>query len=312
MEGALVHNLDPDVVSKWREAGRVSALALRYGQGLVKPGASLVEVADAVEEYIRKQGAEPAFPACVSINEVAAHYAPKAGDDTEFQEGDLVKLDCGAHVDGYIGDNAVTIDVGNTGRYDKLIEAARAALTVGVSIIGPNVNLATVGAAIEQTVGEYGYRTVANLTGHSIERWNLHAGMSVPSIANTPVQRPKVGTVLACEPFVTDGAGHVVNGPNGNIYHFARPRPVRNPDARRLMATVQKRYPKLPFAERWIQDAVSAPRSNLALTMLTKHVAIKNYAALVEAGKGMVAQFEHTMMVTEDGVEVLTLLKDDD
>lgn len=312
MNEALVHNLEPDVVEKWREAGRISALALRHGHGLVKPGASLVEVADSVEEFIRKQGAEPAFPACLSVNEFAAHYAPKAGDDIILQEGDLVKLDCGAHVDGYIGDNAVTIDVGETGKHDKLIEAARAALTVAVSIIGPNVNLATVGAAIEQVVDEYGFRPIANLTGHSIERWVLHAGMSVPAVGGTAVQRPKVGTVLACEPFVTDGAGHVVNGPNGNIYHFARPRPVRNPDARRLLQHVQRTYPKLPFAERWCSGTVPGTRMNLALNMLTKHVAIKNYAALVEAGRGMVAQFEHTMMVTEDGVEVLTLLKDDD
>ncbi len=308
---ATAVNLEPEVRAKWRAAGQASAKALDHGRTLVVPGASAREIADAVEAKIRQLGAEPAFPACVSVNEIAAHYAPKAGDTLTLREGDLVKLDCGAHVDGYIGDNAITIDVGGTGRHDKLIEAARAALTVAVSIIGPNVNLATVGAAIEQTVTEYGYRTIANLTGHSIERWLLHAGMSVPAIANTAVQRPKVGTVLACEPFVTDGAGHVINGPNGNIYHFSRLRPVRNPDARRLLTHVQQHHPKLPFAERWCDGSVPPNRLNMALAMLTKNVAIKNYAALVEAGRGMVAQFEHTMMITDDGVEVLTLLKGD-
>jgi methionyl aminopeptidase len=285
MNEALVHNLDPEVVAKWRRAGQVSARALRFGAGLLKPGVSVIEVADAVEEHIRQLGAEPAFPTCLSLNEVAAHFAPPPGDKTVLAEGDVVKLDCGAHVDGYIGDNAVTVEVGGTGRYDKLIEAARAALTVAVSIMGPNVNLSTVGAAIEETVRDYGYRTIANLTGHSIERWNLHAGMSVPAIANTPVQRPRVGTVLACEPFVTDGAGHVINGPNGNIYHFGRQRPVRNPDARRLLGAVAAKHPRLPFATRWVQGIVPDTRLNLALSMLTKHVALKNYAALVEAGR---------------------------
>lgn len=312
MGETLVHNLEPETVEKWRNAGRISALALRHGQELLVPGASVREVADSVEGKIRDLGGQPAFPACLSINEVAAHLAPAPGETTVLEEGDVVKLDCGAHVDGYIGDNAVTVEVGDTGRFDKLIEAARAALTVGVSIIGPNVNLSTVGAAIEETVKEYGFRTVSNLTGHSIERFNLHAGLSVPAIANTPVQRPRVGTVLACEPFVTDGAGHVVNGPNGNIYHFMRNRPVRNPDARKILAHVQRHHPKLPFAARWIDDVVSPARLNMGLGMLTKYVALKNYPALVEAGRGMVAQFEHTMMVTEDGVEVLTLLKDDD
>ncbi len=312
MGETLVHNLEPDTVEKWRSAGRISALGLRHGAGLLEPGVTARFVADAVEDKIRELGAQPAFPACLSINEVAAHWAPPPDDETVLKEGDVVKLDCGAHVDGYIGDNAVTVEVGGTGKWDKLIEAARAALTVGVSIMGPNVNLSTVGAAIEETVKEYDYRTVSNLTGHSIERWNLHAGLSVPAIANTPVQRPRVGTVLACEPFVTDGSGHVVNGPNGNIYHYLRNRPVRHPDARKIMAHVTKNYPKLPFASRWIDDVVSPRRLNMGLQMLTKHVALKNYAALVEAGRGMVAQFEHTMLITEDGVEVLTLLDDDD
>lgn len=302
---------EPEIMEKWRKAGRIGAKALRHGKGLVKPGVMASEVADAVESYIRESGAEPAFPACLSINEVAAHFAPGALDDVELKEGDVVKLDCGAHVDGYISDNAVTIEVGGTDRYTKLIEASRAALTVAVSIMGPNVNLSTVGAAIEQTIEEYGFRPIENLTGHSIERYNLHAGLSVPAIANTPVARPKVGTVLAVEPFVTDGAGHVVNGPNGNIYHYARPRPIRNPDARKLLGHVARQYPHLPFAERWCKGVVSPNRSRIAFSMLTKNVALKNYAALVEAGKGMVAQTEHTMMVTEDGVEVLTLLDDE-
>lgn len=310
-ESESVTGLDPEIEKKWRAAGKLSAKGLRYGASLIKPGVPAEEVADAVEEYFIKEGGASAFPACLSVNEVAAHYAPAKGDDLVLQEGDVVKLDVGAHVDGYIGDNAMTIEVGGTDNWSKLIEAARAALTVAVSIVGPNVNLSTVGAAIEQTMDEYGYRPIANLTGHSIERWNLHAGLSVPAIANTPVQRPKVGTVMAIEPFATNGAGHVVNGPNGNIYHYARQRPVRHPDARKVLQEVARTYPKLPFAERWI-DTVSANRLRMALTMLTKNVAIKNYAALVEAGKGMVAQFEHTVLITQDGVDVLTLLDDDD
>lgn len=302
---------EPEILEKWRRAGKIGARALRYGEGLLKPGTPAYEVADAVEEYIRKEGADPAFPACLSFNEVAAHYAPTHGDDLVIKEGDVIKLDCGAHIDGYISDNAVTVEVGGTDRYTKLIEASRAALTVAVSIMGPNVNLATVGAAVEQTVEEYGFRTIANLTGHSIEQYNLHAGLSVPSIANTPVSRPKVGTVLAIEPFVTDGAGHVINGPNGNIYHWSRARPVRHPSARTMMNHVAGKYPKLPFAERWVDDVVDGPKLRFVLNMLTKNVAIKNYAALVEAGKGQVAQTEHTVMITDDGVEVLTLRDDD-
>lgn len=290
---------------KWRRAGEISASAIELGKMIVKEGAKLYEVAEQIEDFMRDNGSVPAFPTNLSRNEVAAHYTPASTEtDLVFGKGDVVKLDLGAQIDGFIADTAVTIEVG-THKYDKLIEASRKALDEAISVMGPNANLTTVGGTIEQVITSYGYKPIRNLTGHLIERNVLHAGISVPNVQQRIQQRPRIGQVFAIEPFSTDGEGHVVSGPSGNIFHYQHDRPVRLPELRRLAQVISDKYPHTPFAERWI--ARDAPdRLHLHLQQLLKQVVIKSYPQLIEAGKGMVAQHEHTVLITEEGCDVLT------
>lgn len=291
--------------AKWRKAGEISAAAIEYGKMAIKEGAALYEVAEQIEDFMRENGAQPAFPTNLSRNEVAAHFTPASADrQLVFQSGDLVKLDLGAHIDGFIADTAVTLEVG-TKKWGRLIEASQKALNEAITIMGPNCNLATVGGAIESVIGSYGFKPIRNLTGHLIERNVLHAGISVPNVNQKTTQRPRIGQVFAIEPFATNGEGHVVSGPTGNIYHFQRDRPQRLPDARRLLQTVSTRYPHLPFAERWLARD-GHERSQMALNLLLKSVAIKSYPQLIEGRAGMVSQHEHTVLITEEGCEVLT------
>ena len=296
-----------DTFRDWMVAGRVAAQALEHGRTLCTPGAGLRDVVEGVEAFIRGAGLEMAFPCTASLNECAAHFTPTHDDDRILQEGDVVKLDCGAQKAGALSDNAITIDVGGTGRHMELIEAAKACLAEAVSIIGPNVNLGDVGAAIELTAKDRGFKTIQNLTGHSLEPWNLHAGLTVPNVGMRIAKRPRIGDVLACEPFVTDGAaGRVENSGPGNIYHFQRPRPQRLPTAKRLLGAVERRHPKLPFAERWLTDVIDPRKLGFNLSQLQKSAAIKHYPALSEASGGMVAQFEATLIITEEGCVVST------
>jgi methionyl aminopeptidase len=291
--------------AKWRKAGEISASAIEYGRMLIKPGAGLVEVADAIEDFMRDNGAEPAFPTNLSRNDVAAHFTPTSTDaQMRFNEGDVVKLDLGAHIDGFIADTAVTIEVGST-KFADLIDASKAALDEAISIMGPNASLETVGGTIESVITKRGFKPIRNLTGHLIERNVLHAGISVPNVRQRINVRPRIGQVFAIEPFATTGEGHVVSGPGGNIYHFQRERPQRMPDARNLQTLIRDKFPHMPFAERWVARE-QVGRTTLGLNLLLKSVAIKSYPQLLEAGRGMVSQHEHTVLITEDGCEVLT------
>ncbi|HEX2066076.1 MAG TPA: type II methionyl aminopeptidase [Candidatus Thermoplasmatota archaeon] len=300
----------PERLQDWLKAGQVAADALQFGKGLCVPGARLVDVVGAVEARIRATGLGLAFPCTLSVNQVAAHYTPAHDDPAALREGDLVKLDCGAELNGALSDNALTVEVGAGagGRHQRLIEASQACLQEAVSILGPNVDLGTVGAAIEMTAKEFGVRPIQNLTGHSLEPWNLHAGLTVPNVSMRIGRRPRIGDVLACEPFVTDGtAGRVENSGPGNIYHFQHGRPLRLPSMKRLLATVERRHPRLPFAERWLVDVLEPAKLGFNLGQLQKEALLKHYPALSEASGGMVAQAEATLVITEDGCRVTTV-----
>ncbi len=294
-------------LEKWARAGQVAAQALHVGEALCTPGRRVTEVVEAVEAYIQEQGLGMAFPCTASLNECAAHFTPTHNDGRELEEGDLVKLDCGAELDGALSDNALTVEVGNSNQYTDLIKTAQACLETALSIIGPNCNLGDVGAAIELTANDAGFKTIQNLTGHSLEEYNLHAGLTVPNVGMRVHRRPRIGDVLAVEPFVTDGQkARVENSGPGNIYHFQRSRPLRLPSAKKLLSGIQSRHPKLPFAERWLTDVIDPKKLNFNLTQLQKETLIKHYPALSEASGGQVAQFEACIVITEDGCTVMT------
>jgi methionyl aminopeptidase len=296
-----------ETFERWMSVGKVAAKAVRLGAEQCKPGVRLVEVVEAVEAYITEQGMGMAFPCTVSLNECAAHYTPDHNDGREFEKGDLVKVDCGAEMEGALSDNAISVDVGATGKWTKLIETANACLAEAEAVIGPNANLGSVGAVIERVATDAGFKTIQNLTGHSLETYNLHAGLTLPNVGMKVSRRPRIGDVLACEPFVTDGQkARVENSGPGNIYHFQGARPLRMPSQKQLLSGIQRRHPKLPFAQRWITDIIDAKKLGFNLAQLQKQGLIKHYPALSEASGGMVAQRENTLIVTEDGCVVST------
>jgi methionyl aminopeptidase len=296
-----------DVFARWLKAGQVAADALQVGKKLAVPGARIVDVAAAVEQRIRDQGLGLAFPCTLSVDACAAHYTPTHDDQTVLKEGQVVKIDCGAETGGALSDNALTVEVGGGDRHQRLIEASEACLKEAIGIIGPNVDLGTVGTAIGLTAKDFGYKTIQNLTGHSLETFNLHAGLTVPNCTMKVSRRPRIGDVLACEPFVTDGvAGRVENSGPGNIYHYQRPRNLRLPSAKKLLQAIERNHPKLPFAERWLAPHLEPHKLGVNLLQLQKEAAIKHYPALSEASGGMVAQTEATLVITEDGCVVTT------
>ena len=291
----------------WMRAGQVAAQALEVGRAECVEGAALVDICATVEDFIRARGFGLAFPCTTSVNSCAAHYTPDHGDPYRLQKGDLVKLDCGAELRGALSDNAISIEVGNENRHTGLIKAARACLDTAISILGPNCNLGDVGSAIELTARDHGFRTIQNLTGHSLEPYNLHAGLTVPNVGMRIKRRPRIGDVIACEPFVTDGsAARVGDSGPGNIYHFQRAAPQRMPSAKRLLGTIQQRHPKLPFAERWVTDVIDEKKLKFNMAQLQKVGVLKHYPALSEASGGMVSQREATLIITEDGCVVST------
>ena len=289
-----------DVLKKYRLAGKILAEVLEEAVERVKVGVPLLDVASFVENKTREKGAEPAFPCNISVNEEASHATPSADDTTAFKDGDIVKLDIGVHIDGYIADAAITVDLSSDGRHEALVRAAEDALNAAIAVVKAGVRTTEISEVIERTIRERGFKPIVNLTGHGLARFNPHAPPSIPNVKQRSGEILRAGDVIAIEPFATDGAGKVVEGSRTEIYKLVRLKPVRLPAARRLLAEIIK-FRGLPFAKRWL-----AHPSEIALRTLEREGILRAFPVLREESHGLVSQAEHTLLVKNDGCEVLT------
>jgi methionyl aminopeptidase len=292
----MTMQLSPEERERWREAGRVASRARELGLRLAVPGAKRREVAEAIEGEIRRLGAQPAFPANLSRNVEAAHFTPSPEDTEEFVAGDLVKVDVGAHLDGAIADTADTVEVGGGHRFENLIRAARDGLRAGIAQVRAGGRVDDVSRAIADAIRARGLRPIEDLTGHSVERYLLHAGKAIPNVPGRTTETLREGEVIAIEPFATNGVGHIANGPFGNIQRFRADPGPRDPALAGLFA----RFRTLPFTVRW----VATPEDREALRRARR--LLQTYPVFLEAGEGWVAQAEHTVLVGATGPEVLS------
>ncbi|ASJ03270.1 type II methionyl aminopeptidase [Thermococcus profundus] len=287
------------------KAGEISRQVKKEVIDMIKPGARLYDIAEFVEKRIEELGGKPAFPCNLSLNEQAAHYTPYKGDETVLKEGDYLKVDLGVHVDGYIADTALTVRVGM--EEDDLMDAAKEALENAIATVRAGAKVRDIARAIEETIRGKGFNPIVNLSGHKIERYKLHAGISIPNVyRQADTYELKEGDVFAIEPFATTGAGQVIEVPPALIFMYVKDKPVRMLQARRLLMHIKMNYKTLPFAYRWLQGFMPEGQLKLALAQLDKVGAIYSYPILREVRGGMVAQFEHTVIVEKDGAYVTT------
>ncbi len=294
----------PDL-DKLRKSGRISAAAREHGRQMVKPGARLEHIVLAVETMIRDLGGEPAFPAQMSRNHIAAHYCPHPGDPTEVQATDIVKLDLGTHVDGWVTDTATTVDL-QGGPDSALVAASRMALDNAIAVMGPGASITEIGRQIETTIKAFGFNPIYNLTGHGVAPFVIHCAPSIPNYPDPKAGRLRPHQMIACEPFACDGRGHIecdgepqVFGIQGKLATAKLPADV--------LAAVEKMQ-GLPFARRsLLRELGSNRRVEEALALLRKAKVLLDYPPLVERKGVRVAQTEHTVYIHEDSAEVLTL-----
>src|SRR5213593_3334743 len=295
--------MDEEVRGKLRLAGRGASEARELGLSLCKEGALVLDIAERIEAHMRSRGAPPAFPTCLSIDHLAAHYSPVHNDRLALKRGNVVKLDLGAQVDGYIADTAATVEVG-TRNWTDLIRASEVACETAIEVCRPKTPTRLLGSAIERAIESFGFKPISNLTGHTIERYNLHAGKSVPNVGGLGDEVIESGDTLAIEPFSTNGAGKVEGRKSGNIYRLLSTREIAPPSLNEFLQNIQKSFRTLPFSERWAH-ALDA-KAPAYLGRLLRSGRIMTYESLLDVGRGMVAQTEHTMIVDGGGVEVTT------
>ncbi len=284
-----------------RKAGKITAQAREYGKSLVKVGISLKEVCDKIESKIAELGGKPAFPAQISLNDIAAHFCPAPDDEVSFQEGDLAKIDVGVHVNGWVGDSAVTVDLGD---HEPLVKASKEALSNAIDIIQPGITLAEIGRVIHATIKEYGFTPIMNLSGHGVGRFVIHGSPTIPNYDNGEKIKLEKGQIIAIEPFATNGAGLIYETNNAEIFNLVGRKAVRSAFTRDILKEIEK-YNGLPFTTRWLTKRFSMPKVNFALREIDRLGILRKYPPLQDKGRGMVSQAEHTILVDEEP-EILT------
>lgn len=295
--------MNDDILEKIRRAGAISGEARKLGASLIDEGVTLLSVAEEVEAYMLKKGARPAFPTNLSINDQAAHYTPRSDDKLTFKKGDLVKVDVGAHVDGYIGDTAQTVEV-RTKNWTNLINASAKALAMAVETVSEGVTVGSISGTIERAIKSEGFLPVTNLTGHGMGCYNLHAGLTIANYDDGNPTKIKKDMMIAIEPFATNGGGEVRNSKPGNIYRILRDREIRDDGARKLFGLIKENFHGLPFCERWC--TALDPKAPLYLKTLVRHGILYAYPVLTEIKGGMVSQTEHTVVLNGYKAEVTT------
>jgi methionyl aminopeptidase len=292
----------------YQKAGQIASEVREFARKTNYIGRRLLDICDSLENKIMVLGGLPAFPVNVSLNDVAAHYTAEPNDEIEVKDGDVLKIDIGVQIDGYIADTAVTVCY--DAKYDPLVRASEAALAEAVRFATADTRANEIGKAIESTIAKFGFKPIQNLSGHSLEQYTIHAGKSIPNIRTIG---PSFGLLenraYAIEPFVTTKNGHgiVYEGNTRNIFAIRSRKPSKDEKADGILEAIWNKYKTLPFAARWLMDNYEAAEVISSIDVLVAKKNIHAYPILVETHGQVVTQSEHTIIPKIDHVEIITL-----
>ena len=305
------------MIESYIESGKIASKIRDEASKMIKEGTLVIDLVEYVENEILKSGAQIAFPCNVSLNEVAAHYTSPIGDKTVIHAGDMVKLDLGAMINGYIADTAITVIAdGNIDEnytqdeinlHEEIVEASAAGLEAAIATARAGIEVSKIGEAVHEAISEYKLNPIFNLSGHSLEQNNLHAGISIPNYNNNDHYVLEEGQAIAIEPFATNGEGIVNDAPGHYIYSYMANKPFRMKSTQRILKYIQHNHAYVPFSGRWITNEFGERKGAIALKQLSDAMAIYPYAPLREKQDRFVSQKEHTVIIEKEGCTVTTI-----
>ncbi|KAK5145561.1 hypothetical protein LTR32_002693 [Rachicladosporium monterosium] len=301
---SAVNDMDDDFLRDYRKAAEVHRQVRQHVQMIAKPGISMNQLADAVEDGVRALTGHQAlqtgdalkggmgFPTGLCLNNVAAHWTPNPG------------VDFGVHVNGRIVDSAFTVAPNPV--YENLLAAVTAATDTGLKEAGIDARIAHISAAIQEVMESYEVelngktipvRAVRGLSGHNILRYKIHGDKQVPFVKTKTSQRMEEGDVFAIETFGTTGKGHLQD--DVGVYGYGRNEDTTSASvnhapasARSLLKIIDDNFGTLVFSKRYL-ERVGAKSYHLGMKSLVSSGVVECYGPLVDVPGSYVAQFEH-------------------
>lgn len=251
------------------------------------------------------------------MNSCAAHWTPNSGDETVLKKDDIVKIDFGTQINGRIIDCAFTLTFDP--KHDELMKAVKAATNAGIECMGIDARFSEIGARIQEVMESFSVeydgklhpvKAIKNLCGHSIDRYRIHAGKSVPIVRTPSNEKMEEGELYAIETFGSVmGRGQVEQ--EGVCSHFMKEfhhentKRTRNPRAQKLLTHINERFGTLAFCRRWLDDA-GQTRHLGALKNLVDAGIVREYPPLCDKPGSYTAQYEHTIVLRPTCKEVLS------
>lgn len=297
-----------DSFNSYLEAGKIASRIRERVRKVDFSGKRLYDICENIEKDIRSNAGIPAFPVNVSLNEIAAHYTAEPGDPTIVNHDDVLKVDIGVQVNGFIADTAVTVS--SNVKYQALVASAESALDEAIKMAKLNVSSSAIGEVIERTISRSGFKPIQNLSGHSIEQYTIHAGKSIPNIRTFGSSfQLTANQAYAIEPFVTtrDAQGVVYEGKIRNIFGVVSRKPTKDKNCDDFLQNIWDRFKTLPFTTRWLLSDYEERDARKMLDVLLKRKNIHAYPILVEGNYKVVAQAEHTIILKNNNTEIITL-----
>jgi methionyl aminopeptidase len=308
------------ILEDLKKGAKIHRKVRKYAREILKPGVDLLDFCNKLENKTREltktneKNNGIGFPTGVSINECAAHFTPTIGDKITVNNGDVIKVDFGTHVNGRIIDSAFTVTFDN--KYDTLVEAAKAATNIGIKEAGIGVRLGELGEKIQEVMESYEIeldgktipiKPVRNLGGHSIEPYHIHAGKYIPCIKTNDNTKMEEGEIYAVETFATTGSGiarereptsHFMKKDNINFTN------LKFKASKKLLGYINNNFGTLPFCDKWLY--CDNKNYKFALEDLCKNNIIQKYPPLYDIKNSYIAQFEHTIYLKSSGKEVIS------
>jgi len=286
--------MESDALENFEKARKIYEDVEKFAIPLVKKDTKILDLAENIENKIKELGGKPAFPVNIGINDIAAHYTPDIDDKIVIKVDDLVKVDFGVHVNGWIYDGAFSVSIGE--KTNPLIKAAEDAVNEAAEIVKPGTKIKDISEVIENSVKEFGFNVVRNLCGHGLEKFDIHSEPTIPNIKNNIETELKEGQIIAIEVFTTKGSGWVKDSRPFLIFQYLQDKPVRNWEARKILEISKKDFEKLPFTKRWVKD-VSSTKFDMMMNQLLEIEALQAHPILKEESGEEVAQFEKSILI---------------
>ncbi|XP_072998231.1 ERBB-3 BINDING PROTEIN 1 [Typha latifolia] len=315
----------PDVVTKYKSAADIVNKALQLVVAQCKPKAKIVDVCEKGDSFIREQTGNVyknvkrkiergvAFPTCISVNNTVCHFSPLASDESVLQENDIVKIDMGCHIDGFIAVVAHThvIQEGPvTGRAADVIAAANTAAEVALRLVRPGKKNKDVTEAVQKVAAAYDCKIVEGVLSHQLKQFVIDGNKVILSVSNpeTKVDDAEFeeNEVYAVDIVASTGEGKpkLLDEKQTTIYKRAVDKNyhLKMKASRFIFSEISQKYPIMPFSARALEEK----RARLGLVECVNHELLQPYPVLHEKPGDLVAHIKFTVLLMPNRLDRIT------